>query len=511
VTTKIKIYTVLTGFGFSTLLFVPKVSAHGFGERYDLPIPLSYFLIGAALTVVFSFFVIGWFIRSSTTSNEYPTLNIYQFSIAAWFIKIGGKLFSLISILILFLLVTTGLIGTSNAIENFAPVFVWIIWFVGIGYIVCLVGNIWLITNPWLVIFNYWEQVFGKHTGFIDWPKKLDAWPALGFFLLFAWIESVHPASSEPFSLGIMLLVYSFLTWGGMILFGKHVWLAHGDPFYVLFNLFARFSATELRIKGREQWCAHCSSGCRENLKLLDCVDCYECWENTPPQNKKLLLRPWSAGLSRGDRVTPAIMFFHVTALATVSFDGLSETSAWVEIQTLLWPLIDPLPGSAASTVETLGIILIPIIFVGVYLYVCGFISRMSHGQMAPADIRMSFVFSLVPIALAYNLSHYFSFLLITGQEIIPLISDPYGFGWNLFGTSDFKVNIAIIDARFAWILSVVALVTGHIISVFTAHVIALRKTKAHSVAVRSQYPMLFLMVFYTAVSLWIVAQPIVE
>jgi hypothetical protein len=161
--------------------------------------------------------------------------------------------------------------------------------------------------------------------------------------------------------------------------------------------------------------------------------------------------------------------------------------------------------------VETLGIILVPIIFAGVYLYVCGFISRMSYGQMTPTDIRMSFVFSLVPIAIAYNLSHYLSFLLITGQEIIPLVSDPYGFGWNLFGTTDFKINIAIIDARFAWIFSVIALVTGHIISVFTAHVIALRKTKTHSVAVRSQYPMLLLMVFYTAVSLWIVAQPIVE
>ena len=90
-------------------------------------------------------------------------------------------------------------------------------------------------------------------------------------------------------------------------------------------------------------------------------------------------------------------------------------------------------------------------------------------------------------------------------------MSDPYGFGWNLFGTTDFKVNIAIIDARVAWIFSVIALVTGHIISVFTAHVIALRKTKTHAIAVRSQYPMLFLMVFYTAVSLWIIAQPIVE
>ena len=60
----------LTILGLSTLLFVPKVSAHGFGERYDLPIPLSYFLIGSALAVALSFAVIGWFIRSSANNSE---------------------------------------------------------------------------------------------------------------------------------------------------------------------------------------------------------------------------------------------------------------------------------------------------------------------------------------------------------------------------------------------------------------------------------------------------------
>ncbi|MED5409671.1 MAG: hypothetical protein VYE36_03395, partial [Chloroflexota bacterium] len=87
-----KKYMVLTILAVSAFMFAPEVSAHGFGERYDLPIPLSYFLIGAALTVIFSFFVIGWFIRSNTTGKEYPTLNIYQFSIGVWFCKVAGKL-----------------------------------------------------------------------------------------------------------------------------------------------------------------------------------------------------------------------------------------------------------------------------------------------------------------------------------------------------------------------------------------------------------------------------------
>ena len=86
----------LTILGLSTLLFVPKVSAHGFGERYDLPIPLSYFLIGSALAVALSFAVIGWFIRSSANNSEYPRFNIYRFSLIELVCKIASKILVLI-------------------------------------------------------------------------------------------------------------------------------------------------------------------------------------------------------------------------------------------------------------------------------------------------------------------------------------------------------------------------------------------------------------------------------
>jgi hypothetical protein len=35
-------------------------------------------------------------------------------------------------------------------------------------------------------------------------------------------------------------------------------------------------------------------------------------------------------------------------------------------------------------------------------------------------------------------LSHYVSLLLTAGQFIIPLVSDPFGWGWNLFGTAGY-------------------------------------------------------------------------
>jgi hypothetical protein len=92
---------------------------------------------------------------------------------------------------------------------------------------------------------------------------------------------------------------------------------------------------------------------------------------------------------------------------------------------------------------------------------------------------------------------------------VFPLISDPFGFGWNLFGTAQYKVNIAIVGAKFAWYTAVIAIVLGHIIAVYIAHLISLRTIQDHNSALRSQYPMLVLMVGYTMVSLWILAQPI--
>ena len=74
---KIKLITVLAAVVASVVL-VPSVFAHGFGERYDLPTPLSYFLVGAAAMVAFSFVLIGLFIKGINVDSEYPRFNLYN-------------------------------------------------------------------------------------------------------------------------------------------------------------------------------------------------------------------------------------------------------------------------------------------------------------------------------------------------------------------------------------------------------------------------------------------------
>ena len=120
------------------------------------------------------------------------------------------------------------------------------------------------------------------------------------------------------------------------------------------------------------------------------------------------------------------------------------------------------------------------------------------------------FIYSLIPIVVAYHLAHYFSYLLIQGQLIFPLVSDPFGFGWDLFNSADLKVNIAIVNAKFAWITALISSIIGYVVAIYVAHVIAIRVLGEKVHAIRSQYPMMELMVGYIMLSLWTLVQPLV-
>jgi hypothetical protein len=200
-----------------------------------------------------------------------------------------------------------------------------------------------------------------------------------------------------------------------------------------------------------------------------------------------------------------------VLALAKVTFDGFQDTPIWANIQEYAIDISEAWDGNPLDIISTVGLILAPLLFGLVYLGFSWAIRRLAGTKMSVARVARVFVFSLVPIALAYNLAHFISLLILQGQLIIPLISDPFGFGWNILGTADYRLNLNAINARVVWYISVSSIVVGHIASVYVAHVIAVREMPDHAAALKSQYPMLALMVSYTIVSLWIIAQPIVQ
>ena len=485
-------------------LAVSPVHAHGFGERYDLPLPLNMFMIGAATTVAASFVVIGLFVNKRPGEFRYPTYNLLTVPALGAVLRnrILTCAFKLLGVAVFLLLIATSLFGVNKPVENFSPTFVWIIWWVGMGYISALLGNLWILVNPWRTMFEWVEGFLAgddDDEGLMDYPESWGVWPAVILFFIFAWLENVYNGAQAPFKLGLFILVYSAITWAGMIVFGKHVWLRRGEAFTVLFSLFARFSPTEIATSG---------DGCSD--ETASCVDCLECFQQADPDERRFNIRPYAVGLATRGVVSASMAVFVILTLATVTFDGISETSAWLNVQDALHPAISPLPVDTFGTIDTLGLLMIPVLFLTVYLAFSWILRQFEGTTGSPVfDVAKVFVLSLVPIALAYNMAHFISLLAIQGQGIIPLLSDPFGFDWDLFGTAGYLIDINVISPGFVWWVSIIAIVLGHILSVYIAHVISLRRMPTSAQAVKSQYPMLALMIVYTATSLWIIAQPI--
>src|SRR5262249_16322888 len=150
---------------------------------------------------------------------------------------------------------------------------------------------------------------------------------------------------------------------------------------------------------------------------------------------------------------------FVLLVLASVTFDGFMATPPWSTIESRLYAVFPGTPDFKLTAVATAGLVGFALLFVVIYRAFAGWIA-MAGGHRSPSRLPGVFILSLVPIALAYHLAHYFSYFLIQGQLAIPLISDPFGFGWNLFGTADFRPDIALVDARLTWYVAVVAIVT---------------------------------------------------
>jgi len=116
-------------------------------------------------------------------------------------------------------------------------------------------------------------------------------------------------------------------------------------------------------------------------------------------------------------------------------------------------------------------------------------------------------VFSLVPIALAYVGAHYVSFLVFQGQALVSLASDPLGRGDDLFGTAGRPVDYTVLGATTTWYLQVGLVLAGHVAALALAHDRALVVYGPGRRAVRSQVPMLVVMVVFTCLALWLLTQ----
>ena len=456
-----------------TLLAPTIAAAHGLVGRADLPIPEWLFGWAAAVVMVVSFVALATLWQEpqlEESSGWRPAPDWLSFTLVNQATEFAA---GLIGVAILGLTIWSGLAGSQLATANFAPTFVYVIFWVGLVPASLLLGDVFRAFNPWRAIARAAgfaaARVAGPLPRPFGYPAWLGRWPATATIFGFAWIELAWVNGQDPSALAIAALVYTVLTLIATAVFGTDAWFRWGEGFSVYFNLFSRISAVEVR---------HGRLGFR---------------------------RPLSA-LCRLDPVAGTIPLL-VVMLGTVAFDGASEGPQWSKLAPHVQDFFGNLgfgPGDALELAFTVGM-LIGLAVIGL-IFVLGIAGVRTIDRRPFPAVARTYIHTLVPIAAVYVFAHYFSFLVYNGQSIAFLSSDPLGKGWDLFGTAGHAIDYGVIGAKGIWYVQVGVLVAGHVSGLVLSHDRALALYERARIATQSQYWMLAVMVGFTTFGLWLLS-----
>jgi hypothetical protein len=466
---------VTSAAALGALLAMPEpVAAHGLTGRADLPIPEWLFAWAAAFVLIASFVSLA-VLWKSPQLEQHDGFRPLPERLSRMLVNVATEAAAaLLGVALLVLTVWSGLAGVQTPQDNFAPTFVYVVFWVGLVVLSVAFGDVFRAFNPWRAI--------GRGAGFVTrrstrrwqpplrYPGWLGRWPAAAGLLGFAWLELAYSRGDDPSTLAVAVLVYTAVTLIAMACFGTEAWISRGEAFSVYFNLLSHISP--LTVK----------------------------------DGRVGLRRPLS-GMSTLEPL-PGTVALLIVMIGNVMFDGASEGSPWVEIAPDIQSFFVDLGFSLTTSIElafSVGLLIALGIVTAIYAIGVAGVRAIDHRPTV--TVARSFVHTLVPIAAVYVLAHYFSLLAYNGQAIAFLSSDPLGNGWDLFGTAGGTIDYGIVGATLIWYVQVGVLVAGHACGLVLSHDRALALYGKAQEATASQYWMLAVMVAFTTSGLFLLSQ----
>ncbi len=454
----------------ATLLTAASADAHGFVGKRELPIPTWLFGWAAAAVLVISFVALAalWPHPRLQGAAERRLLRLP---------RVLDPLCGGVGVLLFAGLIYAGLAGTQDVNSNILPTVVYVAFWVGIPFVSLAAGDVFRAFNPWRAIGRAAGWLVQRIRGDgvpepLSYPERLGRWPAVVGIMAFAVLELAIADRDDPSVLATLALAYAAVQLVGMSLYGTRAWCERGDAFGVYFALFASLSAV--------RWT-------RDALRVR-------------------------APLSGTARVTPdtALVALVCVMIGSTSFDGFTGSAAWSSTVSWAQPRLLDLGLSAERAIEVMftgGLLVAIALIAAMYLLGCrGMRSAVPSRTASTLGLARRFAPTLVPIALAYVMAHYFGLLAYRGQALAYLASDPLGDGTDLFGTATATINYGWISATGIWYVQVAAVVLGHAAALALAHDRALVLFPDPRTAARSQRWMLAVMVAFTSLALFLLS-----
>lgn len=420
------------------------VLAHGLGGSTDLPIPLSYALIGAAWALTFTFAVVALAWRRPRFDPDRPgrplpqrVTTLIDAAATRWAVAIAALLFAMWVAIVAFT-------GPQDANNPLPGVFYVLLW-VGLVALSLAVGPVWRAISPVRTV----HRLLGRRSLGMHYPDSLGYWPAVLGLFAFVWLELASP---DPGSLGaikIWLLVYLGVTLAGALCCGDR-WCARADPFEVYSVVASRLSPMRRNSDGR--------------------IAIGNPFDHLP----SLPVRPG----------TVAVL---AVLLGSTAFDSFSATPQWRTF-------VDDNTASVvtATMLRTAGLL----VFAAAVAATFWLAARTTGGvdRQRRRELPGLMAHSLIPIVIGYVFAHYLTYLIERGQQTIIL----------LVGLGDAQVHYVLsMHPSVLATIKVGCVVAGHIAGVIAAHDRALRLLPAgHQLT--GQLAMMLVMVGYTFTGLYL-------
>lgn len=353
--------------------------------------------------------------------------------------------------------ILAGWFGTPVGSRNFGIIGVWIAWWALLILLaVPLMGRGWCNICP-IPMPGEWLQngaVLGPPEAGVRrsqgrrWPRALrGTWLQSGAFVLLALFSAV--VLTQPRVTAVLLALLLLVAIGTSLLFERRSFCRHLCPVGGFIGLYSQLSPVEVRVKDTAICARHtektCYLGSRDGygcpwnvfpggmVKNTYCGMCMECLRTCPLDNIAVNLRRCGADLAepRGRKLDEAFKALIMVASAIVYSAVMLGPWSWLKTAAYSIGSTRWLGYALLFLLVTLGVV--PGLF-----YLATWSGKMLSGSVL--TVRQSFVrfaYSLVPLGLAAWIGFSLSFVFANWSYVWPVLSDPMGWGWNLFGTSD--------------------------------------------------------------------------
>jgi NAD-dependent dihydropyrimidine dehydrogenase PreA subunit len=367
--------------------------------------------------------------------------------------------------------ILAGLMGSVVGSHNFAIIFVWIAWWTALKlFFIPFGGRSWCSICPipmageWLQRGGILEPGKKKVGSGKRWPRFLRGnWLQAFGFLLIGLFSAVTLTSSKITA--IVLLAIILLSLVLSLIFERRAFCSYLCPIGGFTGLYAQAGPVEVRVKEAEVCAAHSEKLCYDACpwgqyplalkSSANCGLCMECLRVCPKDNIAVNLRPWGSDLQADTRHNLSEAFLGLVMLASVLVDSAIFSGPWGNLKMAAYTIGSREWFLFAGIFMVSALILLP----GFYALCVSWANKLGQKKRTLQQALARYSQVLVPLGLMAWIAFTISFAFVKFGYVLPVISDPLGWGWNLLGLQT-KAGVGQSSA-FVQILQVIVLAAG--------------------------------------------------